>query len=93
MSGIGLDLTFPSTVTREKILTKTIQSWNFPKANDDSTDEDSDEGAESFFGVNEATARPSNPQAYNLCLRSGDCVKDEDTISISSDLDSSTLLP
>lgn len=49
MSGIGLDLTFPSTVTREKIPTKTIQSWNFPKANDDSTDEDLDEGAESFF--------------------------------------------
>jgi len=30
--------------------------------------EDSDEGAESFFGVNEATAGPSNPQAYNLHL-------------------------
>jgi hypothetical protein len=83
LSGIGLNLTILSTVTREKIPTKTIQSWNFPKANDDSTDED--EGAESSFGVNEATAGPSNPQAYNLRRRSGDGVKDEDTISISSD--------
>lgn len=89
MSGIGLNLTFPSTVTHEKIPTKTIQSWNFPKANDNSTDEY--EGTESSFGVNEATARPSNPQAYNLRLQSGDCIKHEDTISISSD--SSMLLP
>ncbi len=89
MSGsISLDLAFPSTVTREKIPTKNIQSWNFPKElNDNSTDEDED--AENPFGVDEATAGPSNP--YNLRLWSRDCNKDEDTISISSD--SSTLLP
>lgn len=74
---------FPPTVTREKIPTKTIQSWSFPPAKENDTSTDEDEDVESSFGrANEAIAGPSN--SYNLRPRSRDCAKDEDTISISS---------
>ena len=68
----------PLAVTRQKIPTKTIQSWNFPKEHDNSSGSDSDEVGENSAGFN------SNLRI----LRSGPAgklPKDIDTISISSD--------
>jgi hypothetical protein len=71
----------PTAVSRQKIPTKTIQSWNFPKEHDDSSNSDED-------GEN-SVAGPFS--LYNLRSQSGKPPKDIDTISISSD--SSMLLP
>ena len=68
----------PSAVTRQKIPTKMIQSWNFPKEHDNSSDLNSDEVGENSVGFNS-----------NLCIFCsgpvGRLPKDIDTISISSD--------
>jgi hypothetical protein len=68
-----------SPVTRQKIPTKTIQSWNFPKEHDNSSS-DSDELEDG-----------ENNNLRILRSQSGKLLKDIDTISISSD--SSMLLP
>lgn len=97
---LGTDLFFiiyqckfnpPSTVTRQKIPTKTIQSWNFPKEHDSDSNNssDSDEDSENSVGINKSTAGPFNP--HILRSQSGKLPKDFDTISISSN--SSMLLP
>jgi hypothetical protein len=72
-----------STVTRQKIPTKTILSWNFPKEHDNSSDSD-DDASKNYVGINK---RPSTSHLPILRSRSRILpnLKDVDTISISSD--------
>lgn len=63
-----------------------IQSWNFLKEHDNSSDSNLDEDGENSVGINIYTAGP-----FTLRSKSGKTSKDIDTISISSN--SSMLLP